>query len=60
VQDDGIGFDVGAARKPQSMGLAGLRERAHLLKGSVVVHSRPGLGTTIDAFIPVRPEGQGA
>jgi signal transduction histidine kinase len=60
VQDDGVGFDAGAARKLQSMGLAGLRERAHLLKGSVVVHSKPGQGTTIDAFIPVRREGQGA
>jgi PAS domain S-box-containing protein len=60
VQDDGLGFDVSAGRKSHSMGLAGLRERAHLLKGSVVVHSRPGQGTTIDAFIPVRQQGLGA
>lgn len=53
VQDDGVGFDVSGARKPQSLGLAGLRERVQLLKGSVVVHSTPGQGTTIDAFIPV-------
>lgn len=52
VQDDGIGFDTTAARKPKSLGLAGLRERAQLLRGSVVVHSKPGQGTTIDAFIP--------
>jgi signal transduction histidine kinase len=57
VQDDGVGFDTRAARKPKSLGLAGLRERAHLLKGSVVVHSEPGQGTTIDAFIPVREGG---
>ena len=54
VQDDGRGFDTRAARKPTSLGLAGLRERAQLLKGSVVVHSQPGQGTTIDAYIPVR------
>jgi PAS domain S-box-containing protein len=54
VQDDGIGFDTSATRKPNSLGLAGLRERAQLLKGSVVVYSKPGQGTTIDAFIPVR------
>jgi PAS domain S-box-containing protein len=54
VQDDGIGFGVGASRKPHSLGLAGLRERAQLLKGSVAVHSKPGQGTIIDAFIPVR------
>jgi PAS domain S-box-containing protein len=54
VEDDGVGFDARAARKPDSLGLAGLRERSHLLNGSVVVHSKPGQGTTIDAFIPVR------
>jgi PAS domain S-box-containing protein len=56
VQDDGIGFDTSATRKPGSLGLAGLRERAQLLGGSVVVHSRPGQGTTIDAYIPLREE----
>jgi PAS domain S-box-containing protein len=56
VNDDGVGFDPRASRKPNSLGLAGLRERAHLLKGSVVVHSQPGQGSTIDAFIPVREE----
>jgi len=54
VQDDGVGFDSRASRKPNSLGLAGLRERAQLLKGSAVVHSQRGQGTTIDAFIPVR------
>jgi PAS domain S-box-containing protein len=57
VQDDGIGFDVAAGRKPQSLGLAGLRERAQLLNGRVAVHSRAGEGTTVEAFIPVREEG---
>jgi signal transduction histidine kinase len=57
VRDDGVGFDTKGVRKPTSLGLAGLRERAHLLRGSVVVHSQPGQGTTIDAFIPVREGG---
>ena len=35
VRDDGRGFDPGAARKPQSLGLIGLRERAQLLEGGV-------------------------
>lgn len=56
VQDDGTGFDPAAGRKSGSLGLAGLRERAQLLGGSVVVHSRPGQGTTIDAYIPLREE----
>jgi PAS domain S-box-containing protein len=56
VQDDGQGFDLRSARKPNSLGLAGVRERAHLLKGTVAVHSQPGQGTTVDAFIPLREE----
>lgn len=58
VQDNGRGFDTKAPRKAASLGLAGLRERAQLLKGSVVVHSQPGQGTTIDTFIPVREEDE--
>jgi PAS domain S-box-containing protein len=53
VQDDGVGFDLAAGRKPQSLGLAGLRERAQLLKGSVSLRSEPGHGTTIEALIPL-------
>lgn len=58
VQDDGVGFDPKSARKPGSLGLAGVRERAQLLKGSVVVHSAPGQGTTIDAFIPLKEDAE--
>jgi PAS domain S-box-containing protein len=54
VRDDGVGFDTGAARKPNSLGLAGVRERVQLLNGRVTVTSEPGRGTTVDAFIPVR------
>lgn len=57
VQDDGVGFRVGDPRKPQSLGLVGLRERAHLLRGEVRVDSAPGAGTRIDARIPVAGEG---
>ena len=53
VRDDGVGFDPDAARKPQSLGLAGLRERVQLLKGTISGHSQPGQGTTVDACIPV-------
>jgi PAS domain S-box-containing protein len=53
VQDDGVGFHVGQGRKPNSLGLAGLRERAHLLKGTVNIESAPGDGTKVEARIPV-------
>jgi PAS domain S-box-containing protein len=54
VQDDGVGFRTDDPRKPQSLGLVGLRERAHLLRGEVAIDSRPGGGTRVEARIPVR------
>ena len=54
VQDDGAGFRADAPRKPNSLGLVGLRERAQLLKGTVDIHSAPGRGTRVEARIPVR------
>ncbi|GAA0271405.1 GAF domain-containing sensor histidine kinase [Actinomadura nitritigenes] len=63
VTDDGTGFSVrevfaqGAraerTRRTDSYGLRGMRERAELLGGRVTVTSRPGVGTTVEAVIPV-------
>ncbi|MFC5499376.1 PAS domain S-box protein [Caenimonas terrae] len=53
VQDNGDGFEPGAPRKPNSLGLVGLRERAQLLKGILQVASAPGQGTRVEARIPV-------
>ena len=54
VRDDGAGFQPGTPRKSGSLGLAGLRERAQLLKGTVQIDSAPGAGTTVHAAIPIR------
>jgi PAS domain S-box-containing protein len=53
VNDNGRGFAVAAPRKPNSLGLMGLRERAQLLKGSIAIESAPGHGTTIEVTIPL-------
>lgn len=53
MQDDGVGFDVEQPRKAGSFGLTGLRERVHLLKGTVEVASRPGAGTRIEIVLPL-------
>ena len=53
IQDNGAGFSEGAPRKPNSLGLMGLRERAHLLKGCVNITSAPNAGTLIDVSFPV-------
>jgi two-component system NarL family sensor kinase len=55
VTDDGRGFDIGA--QPDSEGSYGLRsmtERAELVGGKLDVTSRPGIGTTVTATVPVR------
>lgn len=54
VQDDGAGFRMTDPRKPQSLGLVGLRERALLLKGKVTITSEPGQGTLVEARIPIQ------
>lgn len=56
VRDDGAGFRPDDPRKPQSLGLVGLRERAHLLRGEVVLASQPGAGTSVRARIPLDEE----
>jgi PAS domain S-box-containing protein len=60
VEDDGIGFAQDAPRKPQSLGLVGLRERAHLLQGEVRIQSTPGEGTRVEARIPIAEPGGAA
>ncbi len=51
VQDDGGGFDTTTIQK--GLGIAGMRERAALLEGSITVVSQPGHGTTVEACLPL-------
>jgi PAS domain S-box-containing protein len=52
VRDQGRGFDV-QAQGTGSAGLAGMRERARLVRGHLAVDSRPGCGTLVSAVIPL-------
>jgi PAS domain S-box-containing protein len=57
IEDDGRGFDPEAPPGDRpGLGLAGMRERAALLGGSVTVESSPGGGTGVFVTIPL-PEG---
>ena len=58
VSDDGRGFSLTEPRKPESLGLMGLRERVRLLKGSMEIDSAPGRGTRISVLIPVATKGE--
>lgn len=52
VEDDGRGF-APAATPDGRFGLVGLRERAKLLGGRLTVHSSPGVGTRVEASVPL-------
>ncbi len=63
VRDDGAGFDPShLAEEPDSLrghGLAGMRARARLLGGDLVVESAPGEGTVIAASFSGTQSPQG-
>jgi signal transduction histidine kinase len=50
VTDDGVGFEVGAAR---GSGLQGMADRIAAIGGDLDVQSAPGSGTTLRARVPV-------
>jgi signal transduction histidine kinase len=53
VVDNGAGFSVeAAARQPMSFGLAGMRERAAYLGGSLAIRSAPGRGASVRLELP--------
>lgn len=55
VHDNGKGFEPREAKAKKSLGLVGMQERAHLLKGEVSVEGIPGSGTTMTLRIPLLP-----
>lgn len=52
VTDDGRGITPTEAASGASLGLVGMRERAALLGGSVVIRGAPGVGTTVQVRVP--------
>ncbi len=54
IEDQGAGFAPNEALdSASSSGLAGMRERAQLLGGSLVIESAPNEGTRVSALLPV-------
>jgi PAS domain S-box-containing protein len=55
VEDDGRGFDLSALQTPRRghIGLPTMVERAELAGGRCRIESRPGDGTTVQAWVPV-------
>ena len=57
VRDSGIGLDTEAARNSQGLGLVSMRERVSLLKGTLLIASKPMQGTEIVVCIPAVAQG---
>lgn len=57
IEDRGFGFDLEqVANLGTSSGLSGMKERARLLGGNLVVESVPGSGTCLTAELPLSPD----
>jgi signal transduction histidine kinase len=58
LADNGVGFDLAVARKPNH-GLDNMDQRARMLGGSLQVEAIPGQGTSLRLWLPVeRNRGQ--
>lgn len=53
VSDNGKGITEREKSAPQSLGLLGMRERAHLLGGEINIESAAGRGTVVTVRVPV-------
>ena len=55
VRDSGIGFDPEKAMG-SGLGLTSMKERLKIVDGKLSVRSRPLVGSTVDARVPLNPE----
>jgi signal transduction histidine kinase len=62
VEDDGVGFNVGAVDADYgqrgSLGIVSMRERADLVDGSLKIDSAEGQGTRIVLAVPLHPPSE--
>lgn len=59
IEDRGCGFDVAAALRGRTSGLAGMRERAERLGGLLTIESRPGAGARLSVELPLAAAAEG-
>jgi signal transduction histidine kinase len=56
VEDDGKGFAASAVEPDKSLGIVGMRERALLINGQLIIEGTPGQGTRVRVCVPLPPE----
>lgn len=60
VADNGRGIDLAEVTQSKSVGLLGMRERAAILGGDLVISGAPGQGTTVVLSLPLKLAAQAA
>jgi signal transduction histidine kinase len=55
VRDEGCGFDLKSLRQNEGLGIQSMEERARSLGGKFEAHSESGRGTTLKAWLPLKP-----
>jgi PAS domain S-box-containing protein len=53
ITDDGVGFALSKSNARSGLGLTSMRERLHLVGGTFSIISEPGMGTRIEASVPM-------
>jgi signal transduction histidine kinase len=53
VSDRGTGFELANIKTAKGLGLVSMRERIHLLNGTISIESTPNVGTRIRARVPL-------
>lgn len=53
IRDDGPGFDLSRIRLQGGLGILNMNERARLVNGTLLLHSRPGDGTVVTVRVPI-------
>jgi PAS domain S-box-containing protein len=56
VSDSGSGFDLDEVMSGEGLGLTSMKERLKLVDGQLSIESKPGMGTTIYARVPLSSE----
>ncbi|MBI3894652.1 MAG: hypothetical protein HY313_01845 [Acidobacteria bacterium] len=53
VEDNGCGFALDQIKGKRGVGLVSMEERIRLVDGSISIRTQPGMGTTVEARIPL-------
>jgi len=56
LRDEGGGFDLKSLRHNEGIGIRSMEERTRSLGGKFEIHSQFGKGTTLRAWVPVKPD----